>query len=470
MKPVVLIVDDEKNTREGLQKALESPGCKILLAASTPEALQVMGRTRVDLIVTDLRMPGDDGLELMRRGRMLRPDLGVILLTAYGTVQTAVKAMKQGAYDYLTKPVDLNELGMVVKRALASRAGEREGADLRYGIENIIGTSAVLEEIKEVVRRIAPTKATVLIEGESGTGKELIARAIHGLSDRRERPFIAVHCAALAEGVLESELFGHERGAFTGAVRKHLGRFEMADTGTLFLDEVSEMAAGTQAKLLRVLQEQEFERVGGTETIHVDVRLITATNANLESLIAKGRFRDDLYYRLNVIRLKVPPLRERKEDIPSLINAFLAEFNATNGKRVAGLTPEALSALLAYDWPGNIRELRNCIEGVVVLARCDMIEPSELPGKVREDISRVSEISPGIRTAGGTVQGSEGGRTLRAAERRMIEEALVQTKGCKIEAAKILGISRRTLHRKIKQYGLSVAAKGDRRRREGRRS
>jgi DNA-binding NtrC family response regulator len=465
MKPVILIVDDEKNTREGLRKALESPEYRILLAASTPEALQVMERARVDLVLTDLRMPGDDGLELMRRGRMLRPDASVILLTAYGTVQTAVKAMKEGAYDYLTKPVNLDELGMVVKRALASMARERDKADVRYGIENIIGASGSLEEIKRVVRQIAPTKATVLIEGESGTGKELIARAIHGLSDRREHPFIAVHCAALAEGVLESELFGHERGAFTGAIRRHLGRFEMAHTGTLFLDEVSEMAAGAQAKLLRVLQEQEFERVGGTETIHVDVRLITATNAHLEALIARGCFRDDLYYRLNVIRLRVPPLRDRKEDIPPLVAAFLAEFNAANGKRVAGLTPEALSAVRAYDWPGNVRELRNCVERLVVLARGDTIALSELPSKVENVswrcVSRISETPPGVRAvaegSGGITQDVRSDHTLKAAERRMIEEALARTKGCKVEAARLLGVSRRTLYSKIKRYGLSSA-------------
>ena len=440
MKPAILIVDDEKNTREGLRKALESPGYRIFLAASTPEALQIMERERVDLVLTDLRMPGEDGLELMRRARMLRPEASVILLTAYGTVQTAVRAMKEGAYDYLTKPVDLNELGMVVERALASRRSAREEGSGRYGIENIIGPSGVLEEIKRAVRQIAPTKATVLIEGESGTGKELIARAIHGLSDRRSHSFVAVHCAALAEGVLESELFGHEKGAFTGALKQHAGRFEMANRGTLFLDEVGEMAMGTQAKLLRVLQEQEFERVGGSETIHVDVRLIAATNANLESLIARGRFREDLYYRLNVIRLNVPPLRDRKEDIPALINVFLAEFNAENGKRVAGLTPEAMSAMLAYDWPGNVRELQNCIEGLVVLSRGDMISLSELPRKMREGAPKTIETTKG---------------TLKAAELQVIEEALAKTKGRKTDAAKLLGISRRTLHRKIKQYGLS---------------
>jgi DNA-binding NtrC family response regulator len=438
MKSVVLIVDDEKNTREGLRKALESPGYRILLAASTPQALQIMERERVDLVLTDLRMPGEDGLELMRRGRMLRPEASVILLTAYGTVQTAVRAMKEGAYDYLTKPVNLNELGMVVERALAPRRRERDEGSARYGIENIIGASGVLEEIKGVIRQIAPTKATVLIEGESGTGKELIARAIHGLSDRRKKPFVAVHCAALAESLLESELFGHEKGAFTGALKRRLGRFEVANGGTLFLDEISEMAAGTQVKLLRVLQEQEFERVGGSETVRVDVRLIAATNANLESLIARGRFREDLYYRLNVIRLKVPPLRDRKEDIPLLANAFLAEFDAENGKRVRGLTPEAMAAMESYEWPGNVRELRNCIEGLVVLSRGDMIRLSELPGKMREGIPDIPETSKG---------------TLKAAEIKMIEEALAKTDGRKSDAAKLLGISRRTLHRKIKQYG-----------------
>ncbi|MEJ2744762.1 MAG: sigma-54 dependent transcriptional regulator [bacterium] len=440
MKPTILIVDDEKNTREGLRKALESHDHRILLAASTPEALRIMEQERIDLLLTDLRMPGEDGLELMRRGRMLHPEASVILLTAYGTVQTAVRAMKEGAYDYLTKPVDLNELGMVVERALASRKKEYGEGSARYGIENVTGTSGVLEEIKGVVRRIAPTKATVLIEGESGTGKELIARAIHGLSDRRDQPFVAVHCAALAESLLESELFGHEKGAFTGALKQRLGRFEMANGGTLFLDEVSEMAVGTQVKLLRVLQEQEFERVGGSETVHVDVRLIAATNANLESLIAQGRFREDLYYRLNVIRLRVPPLREREGDIPLLVNAFLAEFDAENGKQVRGLTPEAMAAMQAYEWPGNVRELRNCIEGLVVLSRGDTISLSELPSKMRESIPHVPETSEG---------------TLKASELRMIEEALAKTNGRKSDAANLLGISRRTLHRKIKQYGIS---------------
>ncbi|MCX6353407.1 MAG: sigma-54 dependent transcriptional regulator [Candidatus Aureabacteria bacterium] len=454
MKPTLLIVDDEKNTREGLAKALESPDYKILIAASATEAFGIMVHERVDLVLTDLRMPGIDGLDLMRRIRRSRPGVIVILLTAYGTVQTAVQAMKEGAYDYLTKPLNLDELEMVVRRAIASLVPRRERQELRYGLESITGVSSRIEEIKEMVRQIAPTKATVLIEGESGTGKELIARAIHGLSDRKDRPFVAVHCAALAESLLESELFGHEKGAFTGAIKRHKGRFELADGGTLFLDEVSEMAPGTQVKLLRVLQEQEFERVGGAETIHVDVRLITATNADLETLIARNCFREDLYYRLNVIRLRVPLLRLRKEDIPLLIQSFLAEFNRTNAKRVEGLTDEALSAIMAYDWPGNVRELRNCIEGVVVLSRGPVIGLSGLPRKVRESADHSSLVLPAGEVP--PVVQPESETTIRGAEVKMIRDALAKTSGNRTETAKILGISRRTLHRKIVKLKLGA--------------
>ncbi|MEI6634463.1 MAG: sigma-54 dependent transcriptional regulator [Chlamydiota bacterium] len=447
MKPSILIVDDEKNTREGLRKALESPAYGILLAANSAEALGILALGKVDLVLTDLRMPGESGLDLMRKSRALRYEAVFILLTAYGTVQTAVQAMKEGAYDYLTKPVNLDELGMVVNRALAARPPGGETPGEAQGFDALIGRSGAVEEIKDMVRQIAPTKATVLIEGESGTGKELIARAIHDRSDRSAQPFIAVHCAALAEGVLESELFGHERGAFTGAFKRHLGRFEMSDRGTLFLDEVSEMGAGTQVKLLRVLQEQAFDRVGGTETIRVDVRVIAATNAPLEKLMREGRFREDLYYRLNVIRLKVLPLRERKEDIPLLAAEFLKEFNAANGRRISGIAPAALSALAAYEWPGNVRELRNCVEGLVVLCRGNEIAFSDLPGKLREGAPE-----PGPVDAAGAAPA--GAATLKDAERRMIEEALANAGGSRTEAAKALGISRRTLHRKINLYGL----------------
>lgn len=448
---VLLIVDDEKNTREGLKKALEATGYRILLAADAAEAMGIMGRESVDLVITDLRMPGEDGIALLRRARASRPDAVVILLTAYGTVSTAVRAMKEGAYDYLTKPLNLDELEIVVQRALASRAA---GLEPSKGIDAIIGRSRQIEEIKALIRRVAPTKATVLIEGESGTGKELIAQAIHGLSDRGAFPFVAVHCAALAEGVLESELFGHERGAFTGAVRRHIGRFEMANKGTLFLDEVSEMGIGTQVKLLRALQEQAFERVGGTETVHVDVRLIAATNADLEGLIAKGRFREDLYYRLNVIRVRVPSLRERRGDIPLLVSSFLSEFNAANGKEVEGLSPGALSALMAYDWPGNVRELRNCIEGLVVLSTGRRIEVADLPGKLRGYAAPDSCAAGTGEATPEPVPVSEAS-TIRAVEKKMIEDALKRTGGCKTKAAQLLGISRRTLHRKILKYGLN---------------
>ena len=445
MKPAILIVDDEKNTREGLRKALESPAHTLLLAADAAEALGVLSRRKVDLVITDLRMPGESGLDLMRRARKAKSDAVFILLTAYGTVETAVQAMKEGAYDYLAKPVNLDELGMMVSRALAAkRPGASERGEER-GFDTLIGDSQAMAKIQGLVRQVAPTRATVLIEGESGTGKELIARAIHSLSDRRARPFVAVHCAALAEGVLESELFGHERGAFTGAVRQHLGRFEMADRGTLFLDEVSEMAPGTQVKLLRVLQEQEFERVGGSEKVCVDVRLITATNAPLEKMMREGRFREDLFYRLNVIRIEVPPLRDRREDIPLLAEAFLKEFNAANGTQISGFAPEALEALVAYGWPGNVRELRNCVEGLVVLCRGEEISIAELPGKIREG---AFVAAPATRAA------EHDGATLKEAECRMIEKALAKAGGSRTEAARELGISRRTMHRKIKQYGL----------------
>ncbi|MCX6357489.1 MAG: sigma-54 dependent transcriptional regulator [Candidatus Aureabacteria bacterium] len=448
MNTVILIVDDEKNAREGLARALKGPGRRIFLAASAREALDLLGGERADLVLTDLRMPGMDGLELTRQIRKTRPEVIIILLTAYGSVQTAVQAMKEGAYDYLTKPLNLDELEMVVRQAIASRAPSEEAGGEKIGA--IIGASPRINEIKLIIRQIAPTRTTVLIEGESGTGKELIAQAIHGLSERAAGPFIAVHCAALAEGVLESELFGHEKGSFTGASRRHIGRFELADRGTLFLDEVSEMPAGTQVKLLRVLQEQQFERVGGTETIKVDARLIAATNAHLDALIVQGRFREDLYYRLNVIRIAVPPLRSRREDIPALVSAFFAEFNAINKKHVRGLDGEAMAAMTAYGWPGNVRELRNCVEGLVVLAHGEVVGRADLPRKLREAAGQ--EAVPPSDPSGRASAPDD--MTIKGAEQRMIRDALAKAGGRKTEAAKLLGISRRTMHRKITKYHL----------------
>ena len=457
MRPTILIVEDDDNQREGLRKALEPAGYRILLAPGAKEAMDLVRSERVDVMLTDLRMPGGGGMDLMRNAQRANPDLVTILLTAYGTVETAVKAMKEGAYDFLTKPINLDRLEMVVRRALSTKAIERENRDLkrrlsdRFSIRNIVGRSEEINRILDTVRQIAPSRATVLIEGERGTGKELVARAIHGLSGRAERPFIAVHCAALSRELLESELFGHERGAFTGAIKRHIGRFEMADGGTLFLDEVSEMDMATQVKLLRVLQEQEFERVGGSESIRVDVRVIAATNTDLESLMAEGRFREDLYDRLNVVTIRVPPLRERKEDISLLADTFLKEFSLENNKQIKGIASDALRALTAYDWPGNVRELRNTIERMVILARHDRLDLSDLPLKLRENAARPL---PAARPAADDLSGSE--TTIRAAERRMIEEALERTAGNRTEAAALLGISRRTLHRKIKRYGLAI--------------
>ena len=462
MKPVILIVDNEKNQREGLKKAFAPSDYMILLSPGAEEALRILDQRQVDVLLTDLKMPGINGLELMRRALKLRPDMIVILLTAYGTVQTAVEAMKEGAYDFLTKPINLDRLEMVVRRALTARAVERENIRLReqlgerYSIGNIIGQSKEIEDVLGAIRQIAPTTATVLIEGESGTGKELVARAIHGLSKRREHPFVAVHCAALAKELLESELFGHERGAFTGAVKRHTGRFEMADNGTLFLDEVSEMPPETQVKLLRVLQEQEFERVGGTETIRVNVRLITATNADLEKLMIEGKFREDLYYRLNVVRLTIPPLRERREDITPLINFFLKEFNAVNGKSIKEFTPVALDTLVSYDWPGNVRELRNCVEVAVILSRNNIIDLPDLPLKIREGVAKPLPEARGIAAVAKTPVTPGGETTIRAMEKQIIEDVLRKTGGKRTEAAALLGISRRTLHRKIIKYGIEI--------------
>lgn len=458
MKPVILIVENDENQRVGLKKALETSGYRIMLAANADEALGLMGEGNVDVILTDLRMPGGSGMALMKKARGVQPDVTTILFTAYGTVETAVEAMKQGAYDFLTKPINIDRLEMVVRRALSTRAIERENIDLRrrlddrYSVSNIIGGSEEMQEVLTAVRQIAPTKATVLIGGERGTGKELIARAIHGLSNRSRNSFIAVHCAALSRDLLESELFGHERGAFTGAVKRRAGRFEMADGGTLFLDEISEMDLATQVKLLRVLQEQEFERVGGSATVSVDVRVIAATNADLESLMGKGKFREDLYDRLNVVRLTAPPLRDRKSDIPLLLSSFIKEFGNDNNKLVSGVTPETMDALVAYDWPGNVRELRNCVERIVILTSHPVIGLSELPLNIRE-----SAIKP---LPGGAEDTRPRPRaevvTIKGAERRMIEDALEKTGGNRTEAALLLGISRRTLHRKINSYGIKV--------------
>ena len=448
-QPTILIVDDERNTREGLQRALQER-YNVMLAEDGQTALQTLESTGVDVLLTDLRMPGIDGLTLLRRARGLENPPVCIVMTAYGSIEGAVEAMQAGAYHYVTKPVNLDEVELVIQRALNSRRIEAENVNLRarldrkFGLENMVGESPGMLQVFETVRQVAASRTTVLITGETGTGKELIAQAIHNLSPRKNGPFVAVHAAALPGTLLESELFGHEKGAFTGAVERRIGRFEMADGGTLFFDEVSELEPALQVKLLRVLEERAFERVGASKTIEVDVRLVAATNRNLKKLVSEGKFRDDLFYRLSVVTVNLPPLRERRDDIVLLVRTFLDEFNRENQKSVREISPEAMNVLLAYDWPGNVRELRNAIEQMVVLARAERLTLRDVPAAVRgaADLTKISVVRPGVTM------------TVEEAEKQLIVQALKETDGNRTHAAQKIGISRRTLHRKLKQYGL----------------
>ncbi|MGA2221579.1 MAG: sigma-54 dependent transcriptional regulator [Verrucomicrobiia bacterium] len=447
-KPTVLIVDDERSTREGLDRALQNRYV-VVLAEDGQKAVQLLESQPIDVLVTDLKMPGIDGMALLRRATSLPAPPVCIMMTAYGSIENAVEAMQAGAYHYLTKPnINLDELELVIQRGLHGRRIESENVSLRaqldkkFGLENIIGASPAMQQMFEVVQQVAPTRATALIRGETGTGKELIAHAIHNLSPRKNGPFIAVHAAALTSTLLESELFGHEKGAFTGAVERRIGRFELADGGTLFLDEVGEIEPAMQVKILRVLEERAFERVGGQKTISVDLRLIAATNKDLKKLVNEGKFRDDLFYRLSVVSVSLPPLRERREDIPLLANAFLGQCSRDNSKPVREMTPEALNVLMAYDWPGNVRELRNTIEQMVVLARAERLTLRDVPAAIRggADLTKISVVRTGM--------------TVEEAERQLIVQALKETGGNRTRAAEKIGISRRTLHRKLKKYEL----------------
>ena len=447
MKYNILVVDDEKNIREGLAKLLEMEGHRAIPAADGREALALLERGDVDLMVTDLKMPNLPGDELLRRAQAGIPGLPVIILTGHGTIESAVQAMKEGAYDYLTKPVDMGRLTLLVARALSEWEVKRQYREAlqelqkRSQFSNIIGKSDAMRRIFEVVQLVSASKASVLITGDSGTGKEMIADAIHYNSERKDKPLIKVHCAALSETLLESELFGHERGAFTGAVARKRGRFELAHRGTIFLDEIGEVSPGVQVKLLRVLQDKTFERVGGEETIEVDCRIIAATNRELKEAIRQGQFREDLYYRLNVVNIHLPPLRERKEDIPLLISSFLTEFAQAAGKRIEGIDPKARTALYSYPWPGNVRELRNCLESAVVLSRSSLITLEDLPPHIRTDADKnYVKLSLGL--------------SLAEAEAELIRAELLAQNGNKTRAAEVLGIGRKTLHRKIQEYGL----------------
>lgn len=446
-KPLILVVDDEKNTRDGLARALRR-SYDVLLAENGQRALELLDGNTVDVMLSDVRMPGLDGLTLMQRALARSPQPVCILLTAYGTVETAVEAMKRGAYDFLTKPVNLDRLDLLVQRAIRERDMEsenrrlREQLDTKYGLEHIIGQSPVMQEVFDTIRQAGPSRANILVEGESGTGKELVAHAIHRLSAQAQGPFIPVHCAALSQNLLESELFGHEKGAFTGAVERRRGRFELADGGTLFLDEIGEIDPAIQVKILRVLEEHKFERVGGQDTIEVDVRLIAATNRDLKKMVAEGKFREDLFYRLYVVVVHLPPLRERAGDIPLLTQHFLKELSETNGKKIESITPDAMDILSAYSWPGNVRELRNIVERMIVLSRGEKLTVRDIPAAIREGVQPRS------------VSVSAANLSLDEVEKQLIINALRNHGENRTKAAAQLGISRRTLHRKLNEYGL----------------
>jgi len=453
MKRSILICDDEKNIRSGLAMAMGLEGYESIEATDGQDAWDKINKMGVDLVITDLRMPRMSGEDLLRKIIGAYPRMPVIILTGHGTIETAVEAMRGGAVDFFTKPVDLDRLSLVVRKALSDTDLYAEHERLKEEVQQlkarnrydrIIGKSQKMVELMDTVSQVAPTKASVLITGESGVGKELVADAIHELSNRSKGPFIKVHCAALTASLLESELFGHEKGSFTGAVKEKKGRFELADGGTIFLDEIGEIDAQTQVKLLRVLQERQFERVGGEKSITVDVRIVCATNRDLPKEIEKGNFREDLYYRLNVVHLDVPPLRERKDDIPLLMTSFLQQFNSENGRSIEAFSNQAKRALLGYEWPGNIRELRNCIESAVVLARTSIIEVEDLPvhiGKAQNASSVSLEV----------------GITLAEAEKQLIISTLASCAGNKTKAAEVLGIGRKTLHRKLQEYHIDEA-------------
>jgi len=450
----LLIVDDEKNIRDGIAEAFQMEGYKALTAEDGQTAMKMLEENYIDLVITDLKMPRISGMELLQYVKQNWPNVPVIIITAHGDIADAVKAMQQGALEFITKPLNLEHLLKLTKNALEMRQLSIKNEELREEVEaqqrisSIIGKSPAMRKVFDMIRKVAPTKASVLITGESGAGKEVVADAIHNLSPRRDKPFVKVHCAALAESLLESELFGHEKGAFTGAQARQRGRFELADTGSLFLDEIGEINQNVQIKILRVLQEKKFERVGGEATIEVDVRLIAATNRDLKEEIAAGRFREDLYYRLNVVNIHVPALRERREDIPLLAATFLREIAQENGKPIEGFDQRSKQALYSYDWPGNVRELRNCIESAVVMASGKLITIDDLPPGPRSAQEKKEIHVPAFCS-------------LDEAEKIIITETLAALGGNKTKTAEVLKIGRKTLYQKIEEYGIEVAEKTD---------
>jgi two-component system response regulator HydG len=451
VRPLVLIVDDETSNLESLAKIIEREGWRVALAKSGAAALDALRRERAPVVVTDLMMPGMGGDELLRAIKTLAPETEVVLMTAYGTVEAAVAAMKEGAYDFITKPVKRHAIVKSVRQALerASLVAENRAlrarlAELAPGVGGLVGDAPAFRAVLETLRQAAPTPASVLLIGESGTGKELAARLVHDLSPRASGPFVPINCAALPEGLLESELFGHEKGAFTGAAARKEGRFERASGGTLFLDEVGELSPAAQAKLLRFLQDGVLERVGGTEPVRLDVRIVAATNKDLSAEVKGGRFRDDLFYRLDVVSVRLPPLRERREDVLALASFFLRRVAERLPKRVTAFTPAAAAALEGYAWPGNVRELQHAVERAVILSRDETVDVGDLPEAIRAAASRAPEAPPG-----GAPLVIPPGTPMDEVERMVIRRTLEQTKGDKNLAAQILGIAARTIYRKL---------------------
>jgi DNA-binding NtrC family response regulator len=456
----ILIVDDHKNTTEAISQLTEEKNLQGIVADNAETAFEIFKTSKLDLIITDMKLPGKSGLELLKQVREIDPAIPVIVITAFGTVDNAVKAMKLGAFDYIAKPFSVEEIEIKIDKALKIRDLALEHQRLQWENEylreevyhdfsEMIGQSPPMQEIFGLIQKVAPANSPVLILGESGTGKELIARAIHYYTARKNKPFVKVNCAALAEGVLESELFGHEKGAFTGAIRRKPGRFEIAGEGTIFLDEVGEIPAAVQVKLLRVLQEKEFERVGGTETLKMKARLLAATNQNLETLIRGKKFREDLYYRLNVVSIQLPPLRERAEDIPLLVNHFIKKYRQESGKNIKGIMPEAMKYLLMYPWPGNIRELENAIERAIVLTNMPQIGIDDFPpniirGHFPDQLSQVNSDKAGASL----------NHRIEEYEKHLIFNALRTAEGNISQAAQALGLNRTTLRYKMEKYDL----------------
>ncbi len=447
----ILIVDDEEGMRRLLSRILVKEGYETFAASNGEEALRAIGQDHYDLVMTDIKMPGMGGLELLSELRAYDPRLPIIVITAYGTVESAVQALRAGAYDYITKPFEGDEIRLTVAKALererllAENRYLHEELEGRYGFSGIIGNARAMQDVFDVTASVAAANANVLITGESGTGKELIARSIHFNSPRKDKPFIVLNCAALSESVLESELFGHEKGAFTGALHTKKGRFELADQGTLFIDEVGEMSLAAQVKLLRVIQEHEFERVGGNRTIKVDARIVAATNKNLSEEVKKGTFREDLFYRLYVINIELPPLRERREDIEPLASHFLEKYTGETGKKIEQISPKAIACLVAHDWPGNVRELENAIERAVVLAKGDILTPRDFPQGIQDQ----DQICLSLPETGGSLTD-----ILEDLERQLIVQTLNREGRSQTRTAEVLGIKRTTLRYKMEKYHL----------------